>query len=142
MKTRVFSKETFIKAMESSSITDASVDSIREYFICIDSSGGPYSTSYFLQEHPNVIQLVFDDCEQDETKWGVDINSYYDAKAMISEQAEDLIKFIRCIPEGSTVNIYCTKGQSRSIAVDAFINNQSAGNPHVLKLLRQAWTGK
>lgn len=142
MRTRIFSKETFVKAMESRNITDATVESFKEYFICIDSTGGPSCQQYFLQEHPNVIRLIFDDCEKDEVKWGADINGYYNAKAMITEQASLLVNFIKTIPDDSIVNIHCTKGKSRSVAVDAFINNQTSGNAHVLNLLRQAWIGK
>jgi predicted protein tyrosine phosphatase len=142
MRTRVFSKETFVKAMESRNITDDTVETLKEYFICIDPTGGPSSQRYFLQDHHNVIRLVFDDCQQDEVKWGIDINANYNAKAMVIEQAELLVKFIKQIPDDMFVNIYCTKGKSRSVAVASFINNQTEGNPHVLKLLRQAWIGK
>jgi len=142
MKTRVFSKETFVKAMESRNITDSTVETFKEYFICIDPTGGPYADSYFLTEHPNVIKLIFDDCEEDTVKWGADINRHYSAKAMVVTQAQELVNFIRHIPNDSVVNIYCTKGKSRSVAVESFINDQSAGNQHVLKLLRQEWIGK
>lgn len=142
MKTRVFSKETFVKAMESRNIIDSTVEIFDEYFICINPTGGPYADSYFLIEHPNVINLIFDDCEEDTVKWGADINQYYNAKAMTVDHAQRLVNFIRHIPNDSVVNIYCTKGKSRSVAVESFINNRSAGNQHVLKLLRQEWIGK
>ena len=141
MKVNVFSKETFIKAMESRSITDETVETFGEYFICIDSTGGPWAHRYFYRTHPNVIRLVFDDVAQDETKWGNDVQHYFDAKAMVSEQAAELVSFIKNIPDDSTINICCTKGKSRSVAIASFINNEHHGNQHVLGLLRQAWNG-
>jgi predicted protein tyrosine phosphatase len=142
MRTRVFSKETFVKAMESRNITDDTVESLAEFFICIDPTGGPHAQSYFLKPHYNVIKLVFDDCEQDTTKWGADIQAFYSAKAMIKAQADELVSFIKRIPRDSFVNIYCTKGLSRSVAVESFINGGVHGNKHVLNLLNESWTGK
>ena len=142
MKTQVYSKETFIKEMNSRGINDSTVSSVPEYFICIDPTGGPHSVKFFKEEHPNVIRLQFDDCESDETKWGENIQAFYEAKAMVLEQAEIIVNFVKSMPADAIVNIFCTKGMSRSVAVASFLNNTEGGNKHVLKLLKQAWTGK
>lgn len=141
MKVNVFSKETFIKAMESRNITDETVGAFGEYFICIDSTGGPWAHRYFYRTHSNVIRLVFDDVMADEIKWGNDVQHYFDAKAMVYSQAVELVDFIKRIPADSTINIHCTKGKSRSVAIASFINNEQVGNQHVLGLLTQAWNG-
>ena len=135
MNIKVLSKKEFVSKMLSDNITDESVGSCGQYFICIDSTGGPDSTAYFERPHSNVIRLVFDDVEADCTNWGPDIQAYYNAIAMHEEQAHILFEFIRAIPKNSTINIYCAKGQSRSVAVKSFILNEENGNPHVLKLL-------
>lgn len=142
MKTNVYSKDAFVNAMKTRNIDDTNVSNLAEYFICIDPTGGLHACRYFFRDHTNVIRLEFDDCVEDTVKWGEDIQEHYDAKAMTQAQAEILIEFIKQIPADSTINIYCTKGKSRSVAVESFINNTENGNPHVLKLLREVWTGK
>lgn len=142
MKIKIYSKDTFVKAMESRNINDSTVESFTEFFICIDPTGGPDTEHYFKQLHNNVLNLKFDDCHVDETKWGNDIQAFYSAKAMIKEQADRIINFVKTIPEDVTINIHCTKGQSRSVAVASFLTGKNLGNQHVLNLLRESWTGK
>jgi predicted protein tyrosine phosphatase len=138
MIVKVFSKQDFVSSMVEQTITDATVDKSADYYICIDSTGGPDSVEYFKDLHANVIRLVFDDVEQDTRMWGNDIQDYYNAVAMTESQAQDLYKFIQTIPKTSTINIHCAKGQSRSVAIASFLQEQEQGNQHVLKLLRQA----
>jgi hypothetical protein len=138
MITIIYSKEAFIERMEKLNITDDTVENMKEYFICINSTSGPDSTSYFLKEHPNVISMQFDDCEKDETKWGDDINCHYTAIAMSIGQAEELIEFIQRIKVGLPVHIHCKYGYSRSVAVHSFIQDLVLGNQHVLALLKEA----
>ena len=137
MNINVLSKKDFVSTLTANNITDESVSSCEQYFICIDSTGGPESTAYFEHQHDNVIRLVFDDVEADCSNWGPDIQAYYNAVAMREEQAQLLFEFIKIIPKNSTINIHCAKGQSRSVAIKSFILNEDAGNPHVLKLLRK-----
>jgi len=137
MIVKVFSKKNFVAVMLDNNISDASVEASGEYFICIDSTGGPDSQPYFSETHSNVIRLVFDDVEIDSLNWGADIQAYYEAKSMCEDHAVDLFKFIQTIPKNSTINIHCAKGQSRSVAVKSFILNEEHGNPHVLRLLRK-----
>lgn len=139
MKTKVFSKSEFIHTMQQRNINDATVDSFDEYFICIDSTGGPLSDAYFLQKHNNVIRLIFDDVGEDLTKWGEEVEHYVDAKAMTNYHATALVDFIKKIPKDATINICCIKGKSRSVAINSFIINDQQGNQHVLQLLKQAW---
>lgn len=137
MIVRVFSKKDFVNTMVAEGVTDTSVNNYNQFFICIDSTGGPDSQPYFKQPHTNVIRLVFDDVEEDSRNWGADVQAYYDAVAMREHQAQELFDFIQTVPKNSTINIHCAKGQSRSVAVQSFILNQEDGNPHVLKLLRK-----
>lgn len=138
MIVKVFSKVDFVNSLLSNHITDDNVEQSGQYFICIDSTGGPRSAAYFEQSHNNVIRLVFDDVEEDAVMWGNDIQAHYDAVAMTMPQAVDLYEFIKTIPKNSTINIHCAKGQSRSVAVQSFLFDKEQGNPHVLRLLRQA----
>jgi predicted protein tyrosine phosphatase len=142
MKTIVYSKDAFVNAMKTRNIDDTNVSFLAEYFICIDPTSGLHARRYFFRDHVNVIRLEFDDCVEDTIKWGEDIQEHYNARAMTRSQAEILVKFIKQMPVESIINIYCTKGKSRSVAVESFINSAENGNPHVLKLLREVWTGK
>jgi predicted protein tyrosine phosphatase len=142
MKTIVYSKDAFVNAMKTRNIDDTNVSFLAEYFICIDPTSGLHARRYFFRDHVNVIRLEFDDCVEDTIKWGEDIQEHYNARAMTRSQAEILVKFIKQMPVESIINIYCTKGKSRSVAVESFINSVENGNPHVLKLLREVWTGK
>lgn len=137
MNINVLSKKDFVSAMLANNITDDSVENCNEFFICIDSTGGPDSVAYFNRHHFNVIRLVFDDVEVDSKNWGPDIQAYYDAVAMREHQAQELFDFIQTIPKNSTINIHCAKGQSRSVAIQSFILGKEDGNSHVLKLLRK-----
>ena len=76
-----YSKKDFVSKMQSENITDVTVEDTNDYYICIDSTGGPNSEPYFKQFHPNVLNLCFDDVAEDQTNWGEDIQSYYKAVA-------------------------------------------------------------
>lgn len=143
---KVYSRYGFEKVTK---FTDQNVDEFpTDYFICIHASGWIHSIPYFKRPHKNVINLVFDDVEKDKKKW---IHEYvpipYNAIACTPKQAAAMKHFINEIEDGSTVHVYCAKGQSRSPAVAAFIeeyrNKVSDSkfhtykyNQHVYNLLR------
>lgn len=147
-----YGKDAFVEEMKARDITDDTVEMCGEYFICIDSTGGPWAYEYFLKSHPNVVREIFDDTPVNVTKWGPDIQAYFNAVAMTYDQAERLVAFIKNIPVGSRVNIYCAKGISRSNAIMDFIEEEyfkvpertarssPSGYEHIKGLLRQAWT--
>ena len=72
---------------------------------------------YFEKEHPNVINLDFDDISSDEIEWEGHI-----FKGMSMEQAERLFEFIENNIDKS-FRIHCRAGFSRSQGVGAFIND-------------------
>ena len=143
----LFSRWDFIDFIERRIISDNTVEKFNgEFFISILPSGGPHSTPLFTESHPNVLTISFDDVESDGTKWGNDIQAYFDAKTMTSYQARELVTFIKKIPSESIVNIHCVYGSSRSGAVAQFLKDnfgaitnvdRDAINNHVLKLLNQ-----
>ena len=144
---QVYSRYGFEKV---TTFTDQNVDSFtNEYFICIHATGWIHAIPYFKKQHSNVLNLVFDDVEKNRKKW---IHEYvpisYSAIACTEEQAKELKQFIDAIPTNSTVHVYCAKGQSRSPAIAAFIeeyknNNRNSKfhtykyNEHVYNLLRK-----
>lgn len=121
MIVNVFSKKEFTTFMHLREINDKTVLDSNEYFLCIDSTGGPHSIPFFNKTHPNVLQMHFDDVFDDRTNWGEDIQDYYTAKAPTQSDILEMYYFIKGVPSEATINIYCTKGQSRSKAVGDFL---------------------
>lgn len=119
-----YSRDDFKKMAEAVGITDITVDNFPEYFICINSTGWIHKIPYFNQEHNNVINLYFDDIYETGLKvipWFNNDKRIIYAKACNKEQAILLKNFIKRIPDGSTIHVYCAKGKSRSKGVEMYI---------------------
>ena len=134
---------------EITKFTDSNVDLFpNDFFICVHATGWIHAIPYFKQPHSNVINLVFDDVAVDGSKWSHEyVPISYNAKACTREQAKELKQFIDTIPDNSNVHVYCAKGQSRSPAIAAYIeeyknNNKNSKfhsykyNEHVYRLLK------
>ena len=63
MKINRISQANFKSLMEQQNITDQTVDSSNDFYICLNSTGWIHSIPYFKEEHANVINLYFDDVE-------------------------------------------------------------------------------
>lgn len=143
-----YSKDDFIRQMSIGKINDQTVKNyLNNFFICLNSTGWKHSVPYFKEEHLNVINLYFDDVEQDgpkEIQWFNNTTKTIHAKAITADQASELKKFIEIIPDSSILHIYCAKGQSRSAAVECYANeirnaiilDLPSMNPRVYKLLK------
>lgn len=94
-----------------------------EYYICINSAGGSDSEIIF-EDSLRVKNFWFDDTLFDTVKWGPDIQDYYPAIAITYEQGFELYEFIKKIPQDAVVNVYCSKGSSRSGAVGQFLKEE------------------
>lgn len=121
LKAYSYSKKDFVSKMQKENITDTTVEDTNDYYICIDSTGGPNSDPYFEQFHPNVLNLHFDDVSEDKENWGEDIKAYYKAVAPTLTQITHIKRFIDSAV--GTVHIHCVKGESRSKAVADYVNN-------------------
>jgi predicted protein tyrosine phosphatase len=111
-----------------------------EYYISIISTGGPKGVPVFPSGHNNVITLVFDDVVEDtiKDKWPDGIGKFM-AKAMTVEQARLLAKFIKNIPNNSSIIVHCGEGKSRSVAIAAALRGDSmSGNEWVYSLVRDS----
>lgn len=143
-----YSKDDFIRQMSIKKINDQTVNNyFNNFFICLNSTGWKHAEPYFKEEHPNVINLYFDDVEQDglkEIQWFNNTTKTIHAKAITAEQASELKKFIEVIPDSSILHIYCAKGKSRSAAVECYASEVRNNivldlpgmNPRVYKLLK------
>ena len=144
-----YSKNDFVRQMSVRDINDQSVDQYNnEFFICLNATGWKHAEPYFKKPHNNVINLYFDDVEQDgpkEIQWFNNTTKTIDAKAITITQAKELKTFINAIPNNAVVHVHCTKGVSRSAAVDAYMNETCNNkildlpgmNNRVYKLLKE-----
>lgn len=98
--------------------------SSNEYYICINSTGGPDKVPILNHNTSNILNIWFDDVEQDIYKWGEDVQHWINAKAITFVQANKLLDFIKTIPYDATVNVQCSAGVSRSGAVAKFLEQE------------------
>jgi protein-tyrosine phosphatase len=124
MKIIVLSHYLFDEEMKKMGLTDDNVENTNMAFISI--IGTPECLTYYLDEggtkhyfkdHPNVLNLDFDDIGDD-----VMYNGYH-FKTLTMEQAEKTVEFIEeMINRGvDEIKIHCRAGMSRSRAVAEFI---------------------
>jgi len=128
MKTiKVLSKNMFDKFCLLNGINDSSVnESFTDYaFISIHNTKDDYVYT-FKQDHENVINLTFDDVEEDIIKKS--------AFAMTENQAKILYEFMIKHSDKNTFLIHCTAGISRSGAVGTFIANYFNVDMNTFKL--------
>ena len=123
-KIHVLSQFVFDDRMRNLNLNDDNVENTDMAFISI--IGTPECLKYYLEEedtkhyfkeHPNVINLDFDDISEDEIEWKGHI-----FKGLSMEQAEKLFDFIEKNID-KTFYIHCRAGYSRSQGVGHFIND-------------------
>lgn len=125
LKIEVFSHYLFEEKCKEDNLNDQNVENEKEKCF-IDIIGTPECLKYWLDEektkhyfnnHPNVLNLEFDDISED-----VMYNGHH-FKAMRMEQAEKTVDFIESnIENGITyIRICCRAGYSRSRAVAEFL---------------------
>ena len=160
----VFNHHMFDKYCEDNSITDDNVEEHNdEAFISI--IGTPEIMEYYLQdstghwfqkEHPNVLNLEFDDVTTDNVfdhRNGYGELMSLHAFTMSEKQAEKCVDFIES-NLGKNFRIHCKAGRSRSAAIARFLitcyaeyekakenpdNPCITYNPGVLATLKRAW---
>jgi protein-tyrosine phosphatase len=124
IKIKVLSHYLFDEDMKKMGLTDDNVENTNMAFISI--IGTPECLTYYLDEgdtkhyfkdHPNVLNLDFDDIGDD-----VMYNGHH-FKTITMEQAEKTVEFIeKAIEKGvDEIKIHCRAGMSRSRAVAEFI---------------------
>ena len=99
---------------------------------------------WFLENHPNVLNINFDDCTPEECEG-------HHVYAMTEKQAEEIYKFISNNTDKSKFIVHCSAGISRSGAVGMFLrdffisenfvvnlhHNGIMPNPYVSRLLNR-----
>ena len=124
MEIKVLSHYLFDEKMKKLCLTDDNVERVNMAFISI--IGTPECLKYYLDEgntkhyfnnHPNVLNIDFDDIEDD-----VIYNGHH-FKTMYMNQAEQVIDFVENIIKSypDIIYIHCRAGMSRSRAFGEFI---------------------
>lgn len=114
------SKAIFQAYLESKNINDETVESLKNSaFISINNTEAVGDTPPpFLQKHPNVCTLHFDDVVNQVPIIGKD--TY--AEPLTNIQALVIIKFLKDNEDKEAFLIHCTAGVSRSVAVAEYLN--------------------
>lgn len=148
----VYSRQLFDKIVFNRNYTDDNISSEDMFFICIMNTNGFNSQPHFKQNHVNVLNLWFDDCDVD--KSGVLLNGEtYTERAMTPEQAKQIYDFLLVQKQANRTMgiVHCAAGIARSGAVGTFaadfldfnrkefitINNAIRPNGHILQLLNR-----
>lgn len=156
----VLDKKSFDTLMKTNGINDSTVESFKKtFFISIvdpitnDSvtcGTKESSTSYFKNDHDNVLRLSFHDVDNPDI-----LKKYPDVVMFSDDDARKIIEFLKKIHikgvEDYTIIIHCIAGISRSAAVGTFavdylgldyndfksINKYLSPNTYVMKKLKQ-----
>lgn len=88
-------------------------------FISINDTSGMWGTSWFSEDHPNVLRLWFDDTSKDGVPSPTIESS--STKAMTIDQAKQIVEFIKKNKDAKQFIVHCSAGISRSGAVGEFI---------------------
>lgn len=131
MKIKVLSHYLFDEDMKRMSLNDDNVENTNMAFIsiigtkeCLEYYLDEGDTKHYFKDHPNVLNLDFDDISTD-----VLYNGYH-FKTLSMEQAEKAIDFIeKMIEKGvDTIEVHCRAGMSRSRAFAEWIYRYCQGN--------------
>ena len=153
MEVTVVGKGLFDAAMKHHGITNENVESFNKFmFISVTDTLGFAEDPYFKENKSNVLNLFFDDVEDDDGDWeGMNIAGQ--TKSFTEEQATQIFDFIEKNKDKEFCIIHCYAGISRSGAVGAFVNDYFGGhymdfikanpqvqpNPKVTRLLNREW---
>jgi len=133
VKIYIMSKVQFHDMINRNGIDDSNVDEFtRLAFICIDdTSGDYYSNPLFKRNHHNVLNLRFDDVEED---LQVSPTNKEMTQAFTKYDAERIVKFLESNTRINTLVIHCAAGISRSGAVGQFALDYLNGDKENFKL--------
>lgn len=151
-KIYVLPKVEFNDILKRNKIDDNNVEEFVGYgFICInDTSGDYYHKPTFMLEHKNVINLFFDDVEND---LELSPTNRHVTRAFTEKQAQQVLGFLKENKDVKTLFVHCAGGISRSGAVGRFAldylhgdkeffkqtNRHILPNPKVTMLLNEQW---
>ena len=121
MRVKVLSKNLFDTTLTKMKINDSNVEMQKFAFISIINSD-LIETSFFKEDHINVLRLVFDDATQEENERRIKAG-LTELQLFTRNQAIQIIDFIEKNKNVETFYVHCLAGSSRSGAVGTFIND-------------------
>ena len=123
MKVHVLAKLEFDNLMKVNEIVDKNVEKYDNIMLISIMDTHSSEDPWFEKNHSNVINLSFDDVEED----------MQGAKAFSEAQARKLFKFIDENKEKESCIVHCSAGISRSGAVGTFVNGYCGGDWELFK---------
>jgi len=140
MRVHVLSKVEFDGLMVQNKIVDENVEKFDSIFFISLIDNHNQKGHYFKKDHNNVMNLRFDDVENDGGAPRVlvddpDIDNFDEekVKAFSEKQANNLFKFIKANRDKETCIVHCMAGISRSGAVGMFVNGYCGGDFDLFK---------
>lgn len=121
MRVRVLPKNMFDTLLQKIKIDEDNVESQNAAFISIVNSDLA-ETSFFKNDHSNVLRLVFDDTTQEENHNRLR-KGLSELRVFSREQAQQILEFSNKHKDVETIYVHCLAGRSRSGAVGTFIND-------------------
>lgn len=116
---KVYSKTDFELVMDANWLSDENVEESSNAFISI-TGHIDQENHWFEGNHLNVLNLRFDDINQDELKIPIIGEGESIAKGISKEQARDIVDFV-LDNKDKDFHVHCHAGISRSGAVGSFI---------------------
>jgi len=119
----VYNKRMFDDLMLINNISDDNVEDRSTIMFISITDTDKFDESripYFKSNHSNVLNLSFDDCENDGDP---SPTQYIGTKSFSEEQAKEVYDFIKNNEDKETFIIHCMAGISRSGGVGLFIND-------------------
>ena len=128
MKVFILSKPQFDSLMRTNNLSDSIVESRDSVFIISIVDTDQFSVSrepHFKENHENVLNLAFDDCEHDGQPSPTQPEG---TRAFSESQAKELFEFIKKHRDKDQCIVHCMAGISRSAGCGTFINGYCGGN--------------
>jgi predicted protein tyrosine phosphatase len=128
MRVFILGKHQFDSLMRQNNLNDENVESRGGIFLISIVDTDQFSESrepFFKEDHKNVLNLAFDDCEHDGQPSPTQPEG---TRAFNEEQATKLFEFIKKHRDKEQCVVHCMAGISRSGAVGTFINGYAGGD--------------
>lgn len=155
VKVLILSKTRFVDLLRDKGISESTIATRFSRIAFISILDTEDSLPVFHQEHANLLQLRFDDVEEDIEVPVIGTGKTLAIRAMTQDQAGAIVRFVAAHRDKKIFVVHCTAGVSRSGAVGHFVNEFLGGNRagfkemnpnicpnrHVLKLLAKELAG-
>ncbi|HRT03788.1 MAG TPA: hypothetical protein P5513_07605 [Candidatus Diapherotrites archaeon] len=126
MEIKVYSQYDFEQMCKNKHLNDSNVEFTKDAYICVRNNSE--TNSFFKENHPNVLNLFFDDCTPKEVKMIKNNNLVLFNEKM----ANELKLFFDLNKDAKVWHVHCLEGISRSGAIALWLANNLGLNAYSL----------